>query len=78
MIILAFHVLFRIIIIGQVVFELYYIWSLVFLMITASPVFLGVQLSVSGLSLCLVSYFPFDFVSLFASPWFYYRCLMSH
>lgn len=51
MIILAFQVLFRIIIIGQVVFEFYYIWSLVFLVIVASTVFLGVQLSVSGLSL---------------------------
>lgn len=68
MIILAFQVLFRIIIIGQVVFEFYYIWSLVVLVIVASTVFLGVQLSVSGLSLCLVGYFLFDFVSLFSSP----------
>lgn len=68
MIILAFQVLFRIIIIGQVVFEFYYIWSLVFLVIVASTVFLGVQLSVSGLSLCLVGYFLFDFDSLFSSP----------
>lgn len=68
MIILAFQVLFRIIITGQVVFEFYYIWSLVFLVIVASTVFLGVQLSVSGLLLCLVGYFLFDFVSLFSSP----------